>query len=1523
MTEVDEVDMFSWRDALDLADELNWTPMRLVPPEPWVGHIPFAFWLVKALRPQTFVELGTHSGNSYFAFCQAIATLASAARAYAVDTWAGDEHAGYYGEDVFASVSRFNTEHFLQFSTLLRTSFDDARDYFPDGQVDLLHIDGLHSYEAVKHDFERWQSALSTRAVVLFHDINVREREFGVWRLWEELRQSYPHFEFIHSNGLGVLGVGENQAPLLRQLFALSGDAETAASFRRLISSRGEAFQRQIAVHNLTLLLSQKDQHIENLTQQLRVAADRGEGFQREIEARTAEQIHASNDLADKYLAELRWRDVLLADRGEVIAAKEALVALLSNLAAARAASLEARDAIIRDRDDLVRKLATELKQQRESYESQLSSASAQACNAAAEANAAIQEATQLAARARAEAQQTVDAIQSRIQQMQNEAQQAVAAAHAQLNATVRAYVTSTSWKVTRPLRVAVRFARSGHLRPEPAAPTVSLPESRPVAAMVLPLSPPEPVPIETAIQVDDVPAIPPLKAAMRGLLMARLEAFLTSSEKLRFPQSAAPDVSILLVLYNQAELTFGCLGSILETLGAASFAFEVIIVDNHSTDLTQALLERIEGATILRNTANLHFLKAVNQGSKVVRGRTILLLNNDAQLLPGSVASALRTLDSSPNIGAVGGRIILPDGTLQEAGSIVWQDGACSGYGRGQDPTNPDFMFQRDVDYCSGAFLLTPRVVFEELGGFDERFSPAYYEETDYCMRLWESGRRVVFDPDVAIIHYEFGSSSGAPEALALQASNHKIFLAQHRSWLERQFPASPANILAARTARSNAPRILVLEDRVPKIELGTGYPRSNHLLHELVDAGAQVTLFPMHHHPETWLTVRNALDKRIEVLIRAEGAQIRAYLNARRNHFDAIIVCRPHNMEVLLEAVGSERDLIGSAKLVYDAEALFVTRHLQKMAAEGNSPEDMDRHRLVAKEVALTRLADAVISVAPAEQAVLEDYGVKQVYILGHALNDKPLPTGFEERDQILFLGAIQADDAPNADAVRWFASDILPHVRRALGDEFRLTVVGKNQASTIEALDGAEIDLVGMVDDLVPALARARVLVVPTRFAAGIPHKVHQAAMLGIPMVVTDLIFEQLGWDRDSSVLVASESKAFAEACVRLYKDRILWESVRLKALERARLDCAPEVFTATINKILKEIPLTRRRPERAPAEEEALVAGRRLIERTEPQTSRPAETDYSVVVPFGYLPRRVSPRVAVMCHMFYPELAKEVLYYLRNIPTRADLLLSTDSEDKRSKLQHIFGEWDRGDIEIRVVPNRGRDIAPKLVGFADRYDYDLVLHLHSKISDHARFLSPWRGFLFENLAGSPAIISSIFDAFDRLPDLGMVASQHYESIRRWIGWNGNFEQAQVLAKRMGMTLSRTRALDFPSGSMFWARPAALRPLLDLNLSFEDFPEEGSQLDETPAHAIERLYFYVCERSGFSWLKVGQQALFMDTSTMVAVPTPQALSRFVGERGVMLSGPGEVPCRVDPAPMMTRVPPGLSQRLAARVL
>ena len=196
-----------------LLQAANFTPVSLQAPDAWCGHLPFAAWLMKQLRPAVFVELGTHSGNSYFSFCQAAREDDIAVKCYAVDTWQGDEHAGNYGNDVFERVATHNQTHYAGFSRLMRMTFDDAVQYFSDGSVELLHIDGLHTYEAVKHDFDTWLPKLAPGAIVLFHDINVRERGFGVWQLWEELQQRYAeHHEFVHSHGLGVLRVGTPEA---------------------------------------------------------------------------------------------------------------------------------------------------------------------------------------------------------------------------------------------------------------------------------------------------------------------------------------------------------------------------------------------------------------------------------------------------------------------------------------------------------------------------------------------------------------------------------------------------------------------------------------------------------------------------------------------------------------------------------------------------------------------------------------------------------------------------------------------------------------------------------------------------------------------------------------------------------------------------------------------------------------------------------------------------------------------------------------------------------------------------------------------------------------------------------------------------------------------------------------------------------------------------------------------------------------------------------------------------------------
>jgi Methyltransferase domain len=190
----------------------SFLPKSLQFPNPWIGHLPFAAWITKEVSPKIFVELGTHTGNSYFSFCQAIMESGTASQCYAVDTWQGDVHAGQYSDEIFTKVNAHNQEHYAGFSRLLRMTFDEANKSFSDESIELLHIDGLHTYEAVRHDFETWLPKLAPGAVVMFHDTNVRERDFGVWQLWEELQTQYPrNIEFVHSHGLGVLQL--NNAP--------------------------------------------------------------------------------------------------------------------------------------------------------------------------------------------------------------------------------------------------------------------------------------------------------------------------------------------------------------------------------------------------------------------------------------------------------------------------------------------------------------------------------------------------------------------------------------------------------------------------------------------------------------------------------------------------------------------------------------------------------------------------------------------------------------------------------------------------------------------------------------------------------------------------------------------------------------------------------------------------------------------------------------------------------------------------------------------------------------------------------------------------------------------------------------------------------------------------------------------------------------------------------------------------------------------------------------------------------------
>lgn len=285
-------------------EPLFWPADRLDRGSAWFGHLPFAHWIIWATRPRIFVELGTHAGVSYTAFCQAVERLDLGTRCFAVDTWEGDQHAGHYDDSVFTDWQRFHDQRFTAFSSLVRCRFDDALDAFEDGSIDLLHIDGLHTYDAVRHDFESWRPKLSERAVVMFHDTNVHERDFGVWKLWAELSAQYPAFEFLHGYGLGVLCVGREAPRQIRDLCALT-DPNQIHAVRTAMESFGRRWQLDAAERELRQAATAKDALIAELH---RVRGIENENAARDIGGLTAQngELAAQNGELERQLASMR-----------------------------------------------------------------------------------------------------------------------------------------------------------------------------------------------------------------------------------------------------------------------------------------------------------------------------------------------------------------------------------------------------------------------------------------------------------------------------------------------------------------------------------------------------------------------------------------------------------------------------------------------------------------------------------------------------------------------------------------------------------------------------------------------------------------------------------------------------------------------------------------------------------------------------------------------------------------------------------------------------------------------------------------------------------------------------------------------------------------------------------------------------------------------------------------------------------------------------------------------------------------
>jgi GT2 family glycosyltransferase/SAM-dependent methyltransferase len=1244
-------------------------PQRIGKPSGWWAHVPFAAWVVEACEPRVLVELGAHHGVSYAAFCEAVLQSGLPTRCYAIDHWEGDAHAGRFDDEVYEDLRAFNEQHYAAFSELIRTTFDDAVDTFEDGSIDLLHIDGFHTFEAVQHDYETWRRKLSPRAVVLFHDTNVRRGDFGVYRLFAELAAGLPHFEFLHGHGLGVIAQGPQAPTAIRQLCAASQGSATL-SIRDRFSAVGAVWsglaREQEAQVSFRLQVEALQQH-QRAAEAARDAAqgrlDQALRERDEAVAQTRNAMHAERErdvaLGRVYLFQARLEEAARALAPPPAAAQPAHAEEIAQLQAQLAAQAER----LADAERARHALADELERSTQHHavaarwlgDAQKERSALLATNDRMREHLAlytaavgrmvadllrrhgevvgVEPATGTAPRA------TVRAIQALLRRWRPKAMPAVLrwlapavqhyriARHPVAQAMRRSILFDAHWYTetyadvkTSGLDPAYHytvfgsregrdpspwFSTNGYLRQNPdvvRAGTNALyhyeaygrHEDRPFAPGIAALQPSGgPTPAAPAATQPD------LKQSFRAASETALGAFLAVPDaRIDLPVSAQPAVSIVLVLYNQAGLTFRCLQALAQAIDVPA---EVIVVDNASSDLTAALLARVSGCRVLAQTENLHFLRGANAGAREAQGRHVLFLNNDTQLARGSLGAACRLLDDEPDVGAVGGKILLLDGTLQEAGSIVWRDGSCAGHGRGQDPADAAFQFRRDVDYCSGAFLMVRRALFESLAGFDPLFAPAYYEDTDLCMRVRDAGYRVVYEPTVELTHFESGSAPSSDSAARLMERNHALFVQRHAQALADGHRPRFDGELAARMRKGARASVLVIDDQVPIPSLGSGNPRACDLLNALHRAGAIVTHYPTASATCDAAAATRFLPAELERVTGPRRPAMTDFLRSRAGLFDMIVVSRPHNMQAFLRCCDGLPGFLAATRVVYDAEALFSAREAlrRKVLGLGRNGVPDAQAMTPATELQLARSATVVLAVSEAEARSFRDAGCTDVRVLAHRLEPVAASAGFETRHDILFVGRLEEEDSPNADSIRWFVKEVMPRLDTLMGTAYAVDVVGGCAPALRDLLSSPRVRFHGRVDSIRSHYDHARLFIAPTRFAAGIPHKVHEAAAHGLPSVVTGLIADQLLWPSGEALLSADSPEDFAAACASLYQDRALWDRLRGDSLARVAQDCDPARFGRTVQALLDEVPRPSSAPPRAALAETAEVRSARTV------------------------------------------------------------------------------------------------------------------------------------------------------------------------------------------------------------------------------------------------------------------------------------------------------------------------------------
>lgn len=590
------------------------------------------------------------------------------------------------------------------------------------------------------------------------------------------------------------------------------------------------------------------------------------------------------------------------------------------------------------------------------------------------------------------------------------------------------------------------------------------------------------------------------------------------------------------------------CLDSLAATVRDVSY--EVLVALNAPTPrLKSALSLKVAGARVVPFAANLGFGGALNALAEEARGEFLALLNDDATVQPGWLEGLVDIMDRRENCGIAGSRYINPDGTLQEAGSAIWND--CSTWavgdaGNGRAAITSDLYFERMVDYCSGGSMIIRRSLWDILDGFDEAYYPAYWEDTDLCLRAAELGFECWYQPTSVVSHVRGASSKGGFRDFIAERGR-AVF--QDR-WT-KQIAARPhqsEGIEAAIWAAMGRPRrVLVIDDRVPTHADGSGFGR----MYDAVTAMAATPGLHVALHPVDRLDWNTDLPSHgVRIIEDLEG-----HLSRLGVSYDAVVISRPHNFAAKYKLI---RKRLPHAALIYDAEALFYTR-IELQADVESDPakkasllEEATRSR--AWEERLVSFADAAVFISPAEAALMQPHCKGPVHVVEPWLaNVAPSAPSFGRRNHIGLVAAWAAGaGSPNADGLIWFAREVLPRVVAKVPG-CRLLVTGGNPPEDVLRLEGPDVEFVGMVPNLDDFYDRVRAVISPTRFGAGVKIKTVEALQHGVPVVATREASRGLEPSAFDALHVSDDPAVFADMLVSLLTDELAWSVTRARALQ----------------------------------------------------------------------------------------------------------------------------------------------------------------------------------------------------------------------------------------------------------------------------------------------------------------------------------------------------------------------------------